>query len=45
VLLDRNRQPWRAAGVDSVDGLCVASSTGARGLGMSFDSIRVTRIP
>jgi len=45
VLLDRNRQPWRAAGVEVVDGLCVASSTGARGLGMSFDSVRVTRIP
>ena len=45
VLLERSGQPWRAAGVDVVDGLCMASSTGARGLGMSFDSVRVTRTP
>jgi hypothetical protein len=45
VLLERTRQPWRAAGAVVVDGLCVASSTGASGLGVSFDSVRVTRIP
>jgi len=44
-LLERTRQPWRAVGALVVEGLCVASSSGARGLGMTFDSVRVTRIP
>ena len=44
-LLERTVQPWRAPEVSVVDGLCVAASTGASGLGMSFDDVRVTRIP
>jgi hypothetical protein len=44
-LLDRSRQPWRAKEALFVEGLCVASSTGAPGLGLTFDSVRVTRIP
>jgi hypothetical protein len=44
-LLERNRQPWRGAGAVVVESLCLASSIGAPGLGLTFDSIRVTRIP
>lgn len=44
-LLARNGQPWRTPEVSVVDGLCVAASTGASGLGMSFDDVQVTRIP
>jgi hypothetical protein len=44
-LLRRADQAWRAAGVTSVDGLCVAPSVGTRGAGMSFDEVRVTRRP
>jgi hypothetical protein len=44
-LLDRARQPWRAKEALFVEGLCVASSTGAPGLGLTFDSVRVMRIP
>lgn len=44
-LLERTGQPWRAPEVSVVDGLCVAASTGARGLGMSFDDVLVARIP
>jgi hypothetical protein len=42
-LLVRNRQPWRGAGALVVETLCVASSSGAPGLGITFDSVRVTR--
>ena len=45
MLLERTLQPWRAPEVSVVDGLCVAASTGSSGLGMSFDDVRVTRIP
>ncbi len=44
-LLERTRQPWRDARPSVMDGLCVGTSTGERGLGMSFDNVRVTRIP
>jgi hypothetical protein len=45
VLLVRNRQPWRGAGALVVETLCVASSSGAPGLGITYDSVRVTRTP
>jgi hypothetical protein len=44
-ILERVRQPWRAKDALFVEGLCVASSTGTPGLGLTFDSVRVTRIP
>lgn len=44
-LLVRTGQPWRAPEVSVVDGLCVAASRGAPELGLSFDDVRVTRIP
>src|SRR5206468_1963184 len=44
-LLRRASQAWRAAGVTSVDGVCVAPSVGTRGAGLSFDEVRVTRRP
>jgi hypothetical protein len=43
-LLERNRLSWRDAG-SVVEKVCVASSSGAPGLGLTFDSVRVTRIP
>jgi hypothetical protein len=44
-LLERNRLPWRSAGSQVVEKVCVASSSGSRGLGLTFDSVRVTRTP
>jgi hypothetical protein len=44
-LLDRPRQRWRSLAAQTVENLCVASSNGATGLGITFDSIRVTRTP
>jgi hypothetical protein len=44
-LLERTRLSWRDAGVAVVEKLCVESSSGSRGLGMTFDEVRVTRIP
>ncbi|HET7167784.1 MAG TPA: hypothetical protein VFI69_01155, partial [Candidatus Limnocylindrales bacterium] len=44
-LLDRKRLAWRAPAASSVETLCVAASTGAAGLGISFDTVRVTRTP
>lgn len=44
-LLQRTTQAWRAAAVDFVDALCVASSTGRAGLGLTFDNVKVTRTP
>jgi hypothetical protein len=45
VLLERTRQRWRSPLSTAVDGICVAASRGRSGLGMSFDDVRVTRVP
>jgi hypothetical protein len=44
-LLRRAGRAWRAAGVTSVDDVCVAPSIGTPGAGLSFDEVRVTRRP
>ena len=44
-LLDRKRLAWRAPAATSVESLCLAASTGTVGLGVSFDTVRVTRTP
>jgi hypothetical protein len=43
-LLDRSRLSWRGAGT-VVEKVCVASSSGAPGVGLTWDSVRVARIP
>jgi hypothetical protein len=44
-ILERSRLPWRSPESTVVDGLCFAPSQGRSGLGLSFDRVRVTRIP
>jgi hypothetical protein len=44
-LLERTRLSWRTAGAAVVEKLCLESSSGTRGLGLTFDEVRVTRIP
>lgn len=44
-ILERSDLAWRSPESTVVDGLCLASSQGRRGLGLSFDTVRVTRIP
>jgi hypothetical protein len=44
-LLERTRLSWRTAEATVVEKLCVESSSGTSGLGLTFDEARVTRIP
>jgi hypothetical protein len=44
-LLERTRLSWRTAEAADVEKLCVESSNGTRGLGLTFDEVRVTRLP
>jgi hypothetical protein len=45
VVLERSDLGWRSPESIAVDGLCVAPSQGRAGLGITFDAVRVTRIP
>jgi hypothetical protein len=45
IVVERTGLPWRAPEVTRVDGLCVAAPAGAAGLGLTFDDVRVTRLP
>jgi hypothetical protein len=45
VLIERSDLGWRSPESIAVDGLCFAPSQGRSGLGMTFDAVRVTRIP
>jgi hypothetical protein len=45
VLLERSDLAWRSPESIAVDGLCFAPSQGRSGLGVTFDAVRVTRIP
>ena len=45
VLVERKGLPWRAPGSTVVDAVCVAAPAGPAGLGLTFDDVRVTRLP
>ena len=45
VLVERKGLPWRAAGSTVVDAVCVAAPGGPAGLGLTFDDVRVRRLP
>jgi len=44
-LVSRVKQPWRSRDATGVDALCVSPSVGTTGASLSFDDVRVTRIP
>ena len=45
VLVERKGLPWRAPGSTVVDAVCVAAPGGPAGLGLTFDDVRVKRLP